>query len=169
MKKPIILVLLIAALLAAAFFLPVLDWLQALFGWVEANRNVAWIVYILIYIVACVLLLPGSVITLAAGFLFGVGYGYVVVAIGSVVGASCAFLVGRFFARDWVSGKLESMPRFASLDRAIADKGALVVLLTRLSPLFPFNLLNYALGLTSVKFWTYVGVSWVGMIPSTLG
>ena len=168
MTRPIVFVVALLMLIGAAFLLPVAEWLQLLFQWVEENRSIAWIVFILVYVVACVLMLPGSLITLAAGFLFGLGYGYLIVAVGSVVGASCAFLVGRFFARDWVASQLESMPRFASLDRAIAQKGALVVLLTRLSPLFPFNLLNYALGLTNVNFWTYVCVSWLGMIPGTL-
>ena len=112
--------------------------------------------------------LPGSILTLAAGYIFGLSVGYAVVAVGSVVGASCAFLVGRFAARDWVEGKLASMPRFAALDSAIEQRGSLIVLLTRLSPVFPFNLLNYALGLTGVKFGAYVLVSWIGMIPGTL-
>ena len=86
----------------------------------------------------------------------------------SVVGASCAFLVGRFFVRDWVEGKLVNMPRFNALDRAVGEKGWLIVLLTRLSPAFPFNLLNYALGITQVRFTHYVLASWVGMIPGTV-
>ncbi|MEM7098199.1 MAG: TVP38/TMEM64 family protein [Pseudomonadota bacterium] len=168
MNKAVIFGVVIVALFAAAFFLPVAEWLGVLFAWIEENRNVAWLVFILIYILATVLLLPGSLLTLAAGFLFGLFAGYAIVAVSSVTGAACAFLVGRFFARDWVAQKLEQMPRFAALDRAIEKRGGLIVLLTRLSPLFPFNLLNYALGLTKVKFWTYVGVSWVGMIPGTL-
>ena len=91
-------------------------------------------------------------------FLFGLGYGFVIVSFASVAGASCAFLVGRFFARDWVASQLASVPRFAALDAAIEERGALIVFLTRLSPIFPFNLLNYALGLTAVRFWTFVGV-----------
>ena len=168
MLKPLVFAGLIIALLAAALLLPVSQWLAQLLAWIEANRQVAWLAFIVIYVVATVLLLPGSLLTLAAGFIFGVVYGYAIVAVGSVVGAACAFLVGRFFARDWVAQKLQLMPRFSALDRAIEHRGALIVLLTRLSPLFPFNLLNYALGLTKVKFWTYVGVSWLGMIPGTL-
>jgi uncharacterized membrane protein YdjX (TVP38/TMEM64 family) len=85
-----------------------------------------------------------------------------------VVGAAGAFLTGRYFARGWVAEKLNDLPRFAALDAAVADNGALIVLLTRLSPVLPFNLLNYAFGLTAVRFSTYVGVSWVGMIPGTV-
>ncbi len=168
MNKALVLPLILIVLLLAAYFLPVVDWLTATAEWIQANRTWSWIVFILLYIAATVLMLPGSLLTLAAGFLFGLGMGYVVVAIASVAGASLAFLVGRFLARDWVEGRLVAMPRFAALDRAVQNRGWLIVLLTRLSPLFPFNLLNYALGLTSVKFPTYVLVSWVGMIPGTL-
>ena len=168
MNKPLIFAIAVAVLFVAALVLPVADWLAVLFGWIEANRNIAWAVFILAYVAATVLLMPGSLLTLAAGFLFGLFAGYAIVAVASVTGAACAFLVGRFFARDWVAHKLESMPRFSALDRAIEKRGGLIVLLTRLSPLFPFNLLNYGLGLTKVNFWTYVGVSWIGMIPGTL-
>jgi uncharacterized membrane protein YdjX (TVP38/TMEM64 family) len=84
------------------------------------------------------------------------------------VGATCAFVLGRFFAREWVAGKLNTMPKFSALDQAVGERGGLVVLLTRLSPAFPFSLLNYALGLTKVPLKTYVLVSWLGMIPGTL-
>ena len=168
MNKALVFAIALVVLLTAAFLLPIADWLALLFAWIEANRNIAWAVFIVAYVGATVLLMPGSLLTLAAGFLFGLVAGYVIVAVASVTGAACAFLVGRFFARDWVAHKLEAMPRFAALDRAIANRGALIVLLTRLSPLFPFNLLNYGLGLTNVHFWTYVGVSWIGMIPGTL-
>ncbi len=168
MSKPVLLVVGLVVLLAAAFLLPVADWVTALFAWIDANRTVSWLVFILMYVAATVLLLPGSLLTLGAGFLFGLGYGFVMVSAASVIGASCAFLIGRFLARDWVSEKLGAMPKFAALDRAIEQRGALIVLLTRLSPVFPFNLLNYALGLTGVRFPAYVGASWIGMMPGTV-
>ncbi len=168
MSKALFFVIAIAVLFTAALLLPVAEWMSAAFAWIEANRTISWLVFIVMYILATVLLLPGSILTLGAGFLFGLGYGFAIVSFSSVVGASCAFLIGRFFARDWVAGKLAGMPRFAALDAAIAERGALIVLLTRLSPIFPFNLLNYSLGLTAVRFWTYVGVSWIGMIPGTV-
>lgn len=168
MPRALVFVCVVVALFIAAFFLPIADWISVVFAWIDENRTVSWLVFIALYITATVLLLPGSLLTLGAGFLFGLGYGFAIVSFSSVVGASCAFLIGRFFARDWVAGKLSNMPRFAALDKAIAERGALIVFLTRLSPVFPFNLLNYALGLTAVRFWTFVGVSWVGMIPGTL-
>ena len=165
MRKPLIFGIAIVVLFVSALLLPVADWAAAAFAWIDENRTVSWAVFIILYIASTVLLLPGSLLTLGAGFLFGLGYGFLIVSFSSVVGASLAFLIGRFFARDWVSARLVSVPRFAALDTAIQDRGALIVLLTRLSPVFPFNLLNYALGLTAVKFWTFVVVSWVGMMP----
>ncbi|MEM7219836.1 MAG: TVP38/TMEM64 family protein [Pseudomonadota bacterium] len=167
-RKPLILVGALAALLAAAFLLPVAEWITALLAWVDANRTFSWAVFVVVYIAATVLLLPGSLLTLAAGFLFGVPFGYALVAVGSVVGASCAFLLGRTFARDWIKQRIAGNARFAALDAAVEDRGFVLVLLTRLSPVFPFNLLNYALGITSVKFPHYVLASWIGMIPGTL-
>ena len=155
-------------LVIAAFTLPIVDWLAAFFAWVQANPAIAWAVFIVFYVGAVVLMLPGSILTLAAGYLFGLGYGFAIVSFASTVGATCAFLVGRFFAREWVAGKLSAMPRFSALDRAVGARGAAVVLLTRLSPAFPFTLLNYALGLTQVPLKTYVLVSWLGMMPGTL-
>jgi uncharacterized membrane protein YdjX (TVP38/TMEM64 family) len=167
-SKPAILALALLALVAGALTLPVADWLQAFFAWIEANPTIAWAVFALFYIIAVVLMLPGSLLTLGAGYLFGLGMGFAIVSFASVVGATCAFVLGRFAARDWVAGKLSHMPRFSALDRAVGERGALVVLLTRLSPAFPFSLLNYALGLTQVPLKTYVLVSWLGMIPGTL-
>ena len=168
MSKQASLAIVLVGLVIAAFTLPIVDWLAAFFAWVQANPAIAWAVFIFFYVSAVVLMLPGSILTLGAGYLFGLGYGFVIVSFASTVGATCAFLVGRFFAREWVAGKLSAMPRFSALDRAVGARGALVVLLTRLSPAFPFTLLNYALGLTQVPLKTYVLVSWLGMMPGTL-
>ena len=168
MSKQAILAVALVALVIAAFTLPIVDWLAAFFAWVQANPAIAWAVFIAFYVDAVVLMLPGSLLTLGAGYLFGLGYGFAIVSFASTVGATCAFLVGRFFARQWVASKLSAMPRFSALDRAVGARGALVVLLTRLSPAFPFTLLNYALGLTQVPLKTYLLVSWLGMMPGTL-
>ncbi|MFT7651760.1 MAG: putative membrane protein YdjX (TVP38/TMEM64 family) [Limisphaerales bacterium] len=166
--KALLLPVLVVLLLVAAWLLPIADVLQDLLAWIQANPTISWIAYVLLYIVSTVLMLPGSILTLGAGFVFGLTYGFALVSFASVCGATLAFLVGRFLARGWVESKLESIPKFAALDRAVKARGALIVLLTRLSPAFPFNLLNYALGLTAVRLGVYVGVSWIGMIPGTL-
>ena len=158
----------LAVLVLAATLLPVVEWLESFLAWVQANPGIAWAVFILVYILATVFMLPGSVLTLGAGFLFGLPVGFLVISFASTVGASCAFLIGRFFVRDWVEGRLAGMPRFSALDRAVGERGWLIVGLTRLSPIFPFNLLNYALGVTRVPFWQYVLASWIGMMPGTV-
>ncbi|MEG4519678.1 MULTISPECIES: TVP38/TMEM64 family protein [unclassified Microcoleus] len=124
--------------------------------------------FILIYIVATVLFIPGSLLTLGSGVLFGVVGGSVCVSIGSVLGATCAFLVGRYLTRDWVSKQIEGNQKFKAIDSAVASEGWKIVLLTRLSPIFPFNLLNYAFGVTQVSLKDYFLASWIGMIPGTV-
>lgn len=125
------------------------------------------IAFIVLYIVATVAFFPGSVLTLGAGVVFGVVQGSLYVFIGATLGATLAFLVGRYVARGWVSKKIEGNQKFKAIDRAIGKEGFKIVLLTRLSPVFPFNLLNYALGVTQVSLRDYFFGS-VGMIPGTL-
>ncbi|MEG4351213.1 TVP38/TMEM64 family protein [Microcoleus sp. LAD1_D3] len=126
------------------------------------------VAFILIYIVATVLFIPGSLLTLGSGVLFGVVGGSICVSIGSVLGATCAFLVGRYLIRDWVSKQIEGNQKFKAIDSAVASEGWKIVLLTRLSPIFPFNLLNYAFGVTQVSLKDYFLASWIGMIPGTV-
>jgi uncharacterized membrane protein YdjX (TVP38/TMEM64 family) len=121
-----------------------------------------------IYIIACVTLIPGSILTLGAGAVWGVAWGSVVVSFSSTLGATAAFLVGRYLARDWVKAKTATNKSFEAIDKGVAREGWKIVGLTRLSPLFPFNLLNYAFGLTRVKLKEYVLASWVGMMPGTV-
>lgn len=126
------------------------------------------VLFVVAYVLATVLFVPGSALTLGAGALFGVVWGSVYVSIGSTLGATAAFLVGRYLARDWVARKIEGNASFAAIDRAVADEGWKIVGLTRLSPVFPFTLLNYAFGLTRVKLRDYVLASWIGMMPGTV-
>jgi uncharacterized membrane protein YdjX (TVP38/TMEM64 family) len=126
------------------------------------------IAFIAIYVAACVLFIPGSILTIGGGGLFGVVWGSIYVSIAATLGATAACAIGRYLARDWVARRLAGNPRFAAIDRAVAREGWKIVLLTRLSPVFPFNLLNYAYGLTSVPLKDYVAASWVGMIPGTV-
>ncbi|HLJ10555.1 MAG TPA: TVP38/TMEM64 family protein [Planctomycetaceae bacterium] len=125
------------------------------------------------YIPACLCFLPGSPLTLFGGFAFGGtfrGLALVTacVSVGSTLGASVAFLVGRTLARQWVAGKVAASPKFRAIDAAVGRQGFKIVLLTRLSPVFPFNLLNYAFGVTRVSFRDYVLASWIGMLPGTI-
>ena len=119
-------------------------------------------------LLACVLMLPGSPLTLAAGAVFGVWVALPIVTAGATLGACAAFLVGRFIARDWIARRLAGRPKFAAVDRAVGDQGFTIVLLTRLSPVFPFNLQNYAYALTGIPFWKYALATWLGMLPGAL-
>jgi len=136
--------------------------------WVEQLGPAGPIIFILMYIVACVFFIPGSALTLGAGAIFGVIRGAVFVSVGSTLGATAAFLVGRYIARDWVARKISKNTKFASIDQAVGNEGWKIVGLTRLSPVFPFSLLNYAYGLTKVSLRDYVLASWIGMMPGTV-
>ncbi len=113
------------------------------------------------------LFIPGSILTLGAGFVFGLFWGSVYVFIGATIGATVAFLIGRYLARDWVVQKIAGNQKFAAIDQAVAKEGLKIVLLTRLSPIFPFNLLNYAFGITGVSLKDYF-IGSIGMIPGTI-
>jgi len=138
-----------------------LDLIAGLKGWGPA-------IFVLLYIVATVAMAPCSVITLGAGAVFGVFWGTVWVSIGSTLGATAAFLLGRGFARKWVEEKVAGNEKFGAVERAIGREGRKIVFLIRLSPAFPYNLLNYALSLTPVKLKDYMLASWAGMIPGTI-
>lgn len=126
-----------------------------------------------LFLPICLLFLPGSPVTLFGGFAFGKTLpGFLTVtacvSLGSTLGASLAFLVGRTLLRDWVQTWVAGNARFRAIDAAVGQKGFQIVLLTRLSPVFPFNLLNYSFGLTGVSFRDYVLGSWLGMLPGTV-
>lgn len=135
--------------------------------WIDNLGAIAPIAFILIYIIATVAFLPGSILTLGAGVVFGIVRGSIYVFVGATIGATLAFLVGRYLARGWISRKIAGNQKFSAIDRAVGNEGLKIVLLTRLSPIFPFNLLNYGLGITGVSLKDYVLGS-VGMIPGTI-
>jgi len=126
------------------------------------------VLFIAVYILATVFFVPASALTLGAGAMFGVAWGSIYVSIASTLGATAAFLVGRYVARAAIAKKIEGSQRFATIDGAVAEEGWKIVGLTRLSPVFPYALLNYAFGLTSVKLGHYVLASWIGMMPGTV-
>jgi len=160
-------VIVAAALLAGLLLLPVNHWALLLVEWIRDAGAVGVVVYTLAYILATVLLLPGSILTLGAGFAYGPVWGTVLVSPVSVVAATLAFVLGRTVARNWVSRRMEKNPRFAAINKAIGESGFKIVFLLRLSPIFPFNVLNYALGLTRVRLRDYVIASFFGMLPGT--
>ncbi|MDZ8136126.1 MAG: TVP38/TMEM64 family protein [Nostoc sp. DedQUE04] len=135
--------------------------------WIESLGAVGAIAFIVLYIIATVAFFPGSILTLGAGVIFGAVWGSLYVFIGATLGATAAFLVGRYLARGWVARKIADNKKFAAIDEAVGREGLKIVLLTRLSPIFPFNLLNYAFGITGVSLQDYF-IGSVGMIPGTI-
>ena len=166
--KAIVLTIIIAGVITGTIFLPVKDWLIKSLEWTQGLGFWGYVFVIVFYIVACVLLLPGSILTLGAGFIFKVVRGSITVSIGSTLGACAAFWIGRTIARKWIATKVAKNEKFAAIDEAVAQQGFKIVLLTRLSPIFPFNMLNYAFGLTKISFWKYALGSWIGMMPGTI-
>ena len=138
-----------------------LDWISSLGPW-------GGVFFIILYVLSTVLFFPGFILTLAAGILFGVLWGSVAVSVASIAGATLSFLIGRYLARDWVAGKIEGNEKFKAIDQALAGEGWKIVGLVRLSPVFPFNLLNYAFGITKVSLKDYFLASWIGMLPATV-
>jgi uncharacterized membrane protein YdjX (TVP38/TMEM64 family) len=156
------------ALVAAGVYFDVQDLLKQVLDWVAQLGPWGPIIFIAIYVVAAVLFIPASVLTLGAGAVFGVMWGSIYVSMASTLGATAAFLVGRYLAQDAIARKIEGNERFAAIDSAVAKEGWKIVGLTRLSPVFPFTLLNYAFGLTKVKLSHFFLASWIGMMPGTV-
>lgn len=142
-------------------------WLRSALEWIQGLGPVGAIAFTIIYIIATVAFLPGSILTLGAGVVFGVVFGSIYVFVGASIGATAAFLVGRYLARNWVAQKIASNEKFKAIDEAVGREGLKIVLLTRLSPIFPFNLLNYAYGVTGVGLKDYFLGS-IGMLPGTI-
>ncbi len=147
--------------------LPTEDLIAQLKTWLDSLGFWGPIAFALIYIVAVIVMAPGSLLTLAAGTVFGLWTGTVVVVVAANTGAALAFLIARYVARDAVAKKIESRPKFKAIDRAISEGGWKVVAMLRLSPAVPFNVQNYMYGLTGVKFLTAVLTSLVAMLPGT--
>jgi uncharacterized membrane protein YdjX (TVP38/TMEM64 family) len=159
--------LVIITLFVTARTLPLAGWLETFNAWVEQRGALGMVYFALAYAGATVLLVPGSLLTLAGGAVFGLVLGFATVWVGATLGAALAFLVSRHVARRSVEAWIESRPAFSAVDRAVAKEGWKIVFLTRLSPVFPFNAQNYAYGLTRVSFWNYTLASLIGMIPGT--
>jgi len=142
------------------------DQLPAAVAWVDELGPLGPAVFIALYVLATVLFIPGSLLTLAGGALFGLVGGLVYVFIGAFTGSCLAFLIARYGARASIEERLGSSPRFEALDRAVGHEGLKITFLLRLSPVFPFNFLNYGLGLTRVSLRDYAIAS-LGMLPAT--
>ena len=160
-----VVVALVAALLV--YGRRVAGYLPEFSAWVDGLGPWGPIVFVLGYVVATVAFIPGSLLTLAGGAIFGLAEGTAFVFVGASLGATAAFLASRYIVRGAIERRVEAEPRFAAIDRAVGREGFRIVLLLRLTPVVPFVLLNYALGLTRVKLRDYV-YAHGGMLPATL-
>ncbi|MEX2223095.1 MAG: TVP38/TMEM64 family protein [Candidatus Rokuibacteriota bacterium] len=130
----------------------------------------AWapVVFVLGYVVAVVAFIPALPLTILGGLAFGTAWGTVYVAIAATTGACLSFLIARYAARAAVERWMAAYPALARMDRAVARHGFRIVMITRLVPIFPFNLQNYAYGLTSIGFGAYAVTSFLCMLPATV-
>jgi len=135
--------------------------------WVASFGAGAPLVYIGLYLVSTVFFLPGTPVTVLAGFVFGPLWGILYASIASILSVSAAFLIARYVARDLIENWVKGNTQFQRIDEQVEEQGWRIVMLTRLVPIFPFNLQNYAYGLTSIRFPTYVLVSAIFMLPGT--
>ena len=165
MKKMLLLMVLVAAITAAVVYRDQFD-ANTLQSWLDDAGVFAPLLFILIYAIVTVLFLPGSIITLAGGALFGPVWGTIYNLTGATLGAALAFIIARYLASDWVAAKTGG--RVRQLVDGVEQEGWRFVAFVRLVPLFPFNLLNYALGLTRIPFIHYLWATYVFMLPGAI-
>jgi len=166
--KVIVLLIFVAALGVAAKYFGIQQAVRRMLQYIHDLGPWAPLAYMMFYAVACIFAIPGSLLTLSGGFLFGLGAGILVVSAGATLGATLAFVVGRYLLRGWIVEKVGNNLKFQALDEAVAREGWKIVLLVRLCPIFPFPVTNYGFGVTRVPLKQYVLASWIGMLPATV-
>ncbi len=166
--RPITLLLLVTVVLVLSHFLKFDRQLLNLRHWIIQSGHWGYLIYLAVYIIATIAAIPGSTLTAFGGILFGSVRGIIAVSISATISASLAFLIARYFAREAVAQRFAHNDKYRKIDKISKEKGGIVVALTRLIPLFPYNFLNYALGLTGVPFWTYVFWTWLCMLPAII-
>ena len=162
----ILLAIVFLALVYSLYVLPFAEWIVVVGDWSQKHPIAGPITYITCVAAATILFLPGSVSMMIAGFLFGLLPGFLYAAAGIAVGAQCAFLTGRKGARRWVEQKVSGNKRLEAIEKGLQEEAFLIVVLTRLSLIIPFNVLNYAYGITSVRPRTHFFATTLGMLPA---
>ena len=165
-KNRLALAVILVILIGSLSLLPVADWVVVLVDWGRQHPVAGPFAYIIFVIVATVLFLPGSVAMMIGGFLFGFLPGFLFAGIAVPLGAQCAFEFGRWTVRPWIRRKVEHNAQMQRIESALRDEAFLIVVLTRLSLIIPFNLLNYAYGATAVNARTHLGATAIGMVPA---
>ncbi len=166
--RAVLMLLALALVIAAGSLFDIQGRLHSLLHHIEGMGTRGYGIFFAVYVAACVFFIPGSILTLGAGAIYGVVIGSILVSVSSTIGATVAFLVGRYLARNWAGRKIRGNAKFAAIDNAVGREGWKIVGLTRLSPIFPFALLNYAYGLTKVRLRDFLLASWLGMLPGTV-
>lgn len=166
--KPVVLIAVLVVFFVVARAYNLGEKLKIIQEWIAGHGPWGPVMYIGLYAMATVLAIPGSALSVTAGALFGSVVGVIVVIVGATIGASLCFLIARYFARDAVAKWMYKNEKFSKLDALTRKHGTIIVAITRLVPLFPFNLLNYGFGLTGVSFRTYVIWSFICMLPGTI-
>ena len=177
MKKSVIKILIAVGIIVAVYFVLRhygitkhirLENVPKIKTWVESFGVTAPLIYLGLYLISTVFFLPGFPVTVLAGFVFGPLWGVVYASIASIISVASAFLVARYVARDLVEGWVKENAQFRKIDEQVEEQGWRILMITRLIPIFPFNLQNYAYGLTKIRFWTFVSISAVFMLPGTI-
>ncbi|MBC6477560.1 MAG: TVP38/TMEM64 family protein [Hormoscilla sp. GM7CHS1pb] len=159
--------ILVAIVIIVAKEFQVQELLRRALAWIDSLGPIGPVAFIIIYNLATVLFIPGALLTLGGGVIFGVIWGSIYVSIAATSGAIVAFSIGRYLSRGWACKQLEAHPQLKAIDLAVARSGFKIVFLTRLCPILPFNLLNYAFGVMQLSLKDYILGS-VGMIPGTV-
>ncbi len=172
MKKKIITMLSIAVILILFKYYNVFDFfkfdnINDLKVYINSFGLLSPVIFILLFIVATIAFIPGLPITILAGILFGSWWGTLYVIIGSTIGVSISFLIGRFLGRDFIKKMVDKNEKMKKMDKFISEQGNTILIISRLVPIFPFNLQNYAYGITDISFYTYFWYSLIFMIPGT--
>jgi uncharacterized membrane protein YdjX (TVP38/TMEM64 family) len=160
--------LLLAAIIAGLIFLPVQKYIEWALESIRSLGPWGLVLFVALYVIVCLLFLPGAVLTLAGGFMFGTAKGIAAASLGATLGAAAAFLISRAIGRQWLERRLMTHPRVFAVDRAISSQGFKVVFLTRLCSLFPHDLMSYVFGLSEVPLGKYVLATWLGRLPGIL-
>lgn len=166
--RPVLLMVAILAAIILARDFGLVHRLVTMKSWIASLGAWGPLVFVLLYAAGVVAAIPGSILTVVAGALFGSIYGVMLVSVASTLGAALAFLIARYFARESVTRWLFQYEKFRRLYQLTSKRGAIIVGLTRLVPIFPFVMLNYGFGLTAISFWTYLFWSWLCMLPGTV-
>jgi uncharacterized membrane protein YdjX (TVP38/TMEM64 family) len=148
------------------YVLPFSDWIAEITEWSKLHPVAGPVLYIVGVVIATVLFVPGSGSMMIAGFLFGLAPGIIFAALGIAIGAQFAFLFARLGARHWVEEKVAGNPRMQAIENGLREEAFLIIVLTRLSLVIPFNILNYSYGITSVRARTHFIATSLGMLPA---